>query len=134
MLNRLFGFLGWLGSLLVFTALGIWFVRPDLELVRRALAFAGLGCILLYSAAQWRQVARSFNRRQTRYGALAGTGLVLVLAVAIGLNYILARQNMRWDLTAARQFSLSDQTRRVLNSLERPLRICLLYTSDAADE
>ncbi len=129
MLNRIFGLLGWLGSILVFTAVGIWFVRPDLESLRRVLALAGLACILLYSAAQWRQVARSFNRRQTRYGALAGTGLVLVLLVTTGLNYVLARQNVRWDLTAARQFSLSDQTRRVLGSLERPLRI-LVFARD----
>ncbi|SVC66964.1 uncharacterized protein METZ01_LOCUS319818, partial [marine metagenome] len=56
MLNRIFGLLGWLGSILVFTAVGIWFVRPDLESLRRVLALAGLACILLYSAAQWRQV------------------------------------------------------------------------------
>ena len=36
MLNRLFGALGWLGSILVFMAVAIRFVRPDLELLRRA--------------------------------------------------------------------------------------------------
>jgi ABC-type uncharacterized transport system involved in gliding motility auxiliary subunit len=123
MLNRIFGSLGWLGSILVFTAVGVWFVRPDLEPLRRVLAFAGLACILLYGAGQWRQVARSFERRQTRYGALAGTGLVLVLAIIVALNFVLSRQNTRWDLTAAQQYSLSDQTRRVLTSLSEPVRI-----------
>ena len=123
MLNRLFGSLGWLGSILVFTAVGIWFVRPDLEQLRRVLAFAGLASLLLYLAGQWRQVARSFERRQTRYGTLAGTGVVLVLAIIVALNYVLARQNTRWDLTAAQQYSLSDQTQRVLEGLESPIRI-----------
>ena len=123
MLNRLFGSLGWLGSILVFTAVGIWFVRPDLEQLRRVLAFAGLAGLLLYLAGQWRQVARSFERRQTRYGTLAGTGVVLVLAIIVALNYVLARQNTRWDLTAAQQYSLSDQTQRVLEGLESPIRI-----------
>ena len=123
MLNRLFGALGWLGSILVFMAVAIWFVRPDLEQLRRVLAFAGLASILLYLASQWRQVGRSFERRQTRYGTLAGTGIVLVLVIIVALNYVLARQNKRWDLTAARQYSLSDQTRRVLESLEAPVRI-----------
>ena len=123
MLNRLFGSLGWLGSILVFTAVAIWFVRPDLEQLRRVLAFAGLASILLYLAGQWRQVARSFERRQTRYGTLAGTGVVLVLAIIVALNYVLARQNTRWDLTAAQQYSLSDQTQRVLEGLESPIRI-----------
>ena len=123
MLTRLFGALGWLGSILVFTAVAVWIVRPDLDTLRRVLAFAGLASILLYGAGHWRQVGRSFERRQTRYGTLAGTSAVLVLAIIGALNYVLARQNMRWDLTAAQQYSLSDQTRRVLDSLTAPVRI-----------
>ena len=123
MLNRLFGALGWLGSILVFTAVAVWYVLPDLEQLRQVLASAGLASILLYLAGQWRQVARSFERRQTRYGTLAGTGIVLVLVIIVALNYVLARQNKRWDLTAGRQYSLSDQTRQVLESLEAPVRM-----------
>ena len=129
MLNKLFGALGWLGSLLVFAAVGVWLVRPELEPLRRTLALAGLGCILVYGAGHWRQAARSFERRQTRYGALAGTGLVLGLVVLVAVNYVLARQNKRWDLTAAQQYSLSDQTRRILTSLESPVRI-LVFTRE----
>ncbi|MDA1094566.1 MAG: Gldg family protein [Acidobacteria bacterium] len=123
MLNRLLGALAWLGSLLVFVAVGVWLVRPELEPLRQTLAIAGLACILVYGAGHWRQAARSFERRQTRYGALAGAGLLLGLVVLVALNYVLARQNKRWDLTAAQQYSLSDQTRRVLTSLESPVRI-----------
>ena len=123
MLNRLFGALGWLGSILVFAAVAVWFIRSDLETLRRVLAFAGLASILLYGAGQWRQVARAFERRQTRYGTLAGTGIVLVLTIIVAINYLLARQNTRWDVTAAQQYSLSDQTRRVLASLGAPIRI-----------
>ena len=123
MLNRLFGALGWLGSILVFAAVAVWFVRSDLETLRRVLAFAGLLSILLYGAGQWRQVVRAFERRQTRYGTLASAGIVLVLTIIVAINYVLARQNTRWDLTAAQQYSLSDQTRRVLDSLTAPIRI-----------
>ena len=59
-----------------------------------------------------------FQRRQARYGTLAASGVVLGLAILVAANYILARQNKRWDLTAAQQYSLSDQTVRVLESLE----------------
>ena len=123
MLNRIFGFLGWAGSLLVFAAVLAWLVAPDLEAMRRTLALAGLACILLYGAAHWRQVGRSFERRQTRYGALAGTSILLVAAIVVAVNYVLARQNLRWDLTAGGQYSLSDQTRQVLDTLAGPVRI-----------
>ena len=118
MLNRLFGLLGWLGSIFVFAAVAVWLVRPELEPLRRSLAFAGLACILVYGAGHWRQAVRSFDRRQTRHGTLAGAGLLLGLVVLVALNYLLARQNTRWDLTAAQQYSLSDQTRRLLDGLD----------------
>ncbi len=123
MLNRILGFLGWFGSLLVFVAVGVWIVRPDLDTLRRTLAFAGLANILLYGAGHWRQVLRSFERKQTRYGLFAGTGVILALAILSGLNWMLSRQNHRWDLTAAQQYSLSDQTRQVLETLPAPVRI-----------
>ena len=123
MLNRIFGFLGWIGSILVFAAVLAWLVIPDQESLRRTLALAGLACIVLYGAGHWRGVRRSFERRQTRYGALAGTSILLVVAIVAALNYVLARQNQRWDLTAGGQYSLSDQTRQVLDTLAAPVRI-----------
>lgn len=123
MLNRIFGFLGWTGSLLVFAAVLAWLAAPDLEPLRRTLALAGLACILLYGAGHWREVRRAFGRRQTRYGALAGTSILLAAAIVVAVNYVLARQNLRWDLTAGGQYSLSDQTRQVLDTLPGPVRI-----------
>lgn len=124
MLNRILGFLGWTGALLVFAAVLAWLFGPEVpDSLRRTLAAAGLVCILLYGAGHWRQVQRSFGRRQTRYGALAGASVLLVLAIVVALNYVLARQNRRWDLTAGGQYSLSDQTRRVLDTLAAPVRI-----------
>lgn len=123
MLNRILGFFGWIGSLLVLAAVLTWLVGPELTALRRTLALAGLACIVLYGAGHWRGVRRAFGRRQTRYGALAGTSVLLALTVVVALNYVLARQNRRWDLTAGGQYSLSDQTRQVLDTLAGPVRI-----------
>lgn len=123
MLNKILGFLGWTGSILVLAAVLAWLVSPELAALRRTLALAGLACIVLYGAGHWRQVGRSFARRQTRYGALAGASVLLVLTIVTALNYVLARQNRRWDLTAGGQYSLSDQTRQVLDTLAGPVLI-----------
>ena len=48
-------------------------------------------------------------------------------ASSIAVNYIGARQNKRWDLTANKAFSLSDQTRNVLDGAR--LRRCRSWCS-----
>lgn len=123
MLKRIASIAGWLGTALVFGAVAIRFLRPEWERYAYWGAWAGLVCVLVYSLAQWRDVASMFGRRQARLGALSAASVLIVLGILVGLNYIGTRQNKRWDLTTTKQFSLSDQTRKVLQSLDSPLNI-----------
>ena len=123
MLNRILSFVGWLAMLLVMAALGIRFGRPAWEQYAYYLAWAGLVCALAYTLGQWREIANVFSRRQARYGTLAGVSILVVLGILVAINYIGARQNKRWDLTANKQFSLSDQSRNVVAKLDSPLQV-----------
>src|SRR5262249_25706997 len=49
----------------------------------------------------------------------------------VALNYLAGRHNKRWDLTAAKQFELSDQTRKVLQGLQKPVHMKVFDRSDA---
>src|SRR6476659_4571675 len=130
MLKRVLGLLGWLGVALVFAAVAIRFARPEWQQSFRTLALAGLACTLLYILSQWREVARSFSGRQARLGSLAAASVGVVLAILFAINYLASRHNKRWDLTAAKQFSLSDQTKKVLQGLQKPLHIRVFDRSD----
>ncbi len=123
MVNRILSLVGWLGTALVFVAVAIRFGYPAKEQWAYYLAWAGLVCVLAYTLGQWREVARIFARRQARYGTLAATSVLVVLGILVAINYIGARQNRRWDLTANKQFSLSDQTRNVLSKLDSPMQV-----------
>src|ERR1700704_2879724 len=123
MLNRILSFVGWVAMLLVMAALGIRFGRPAWEQYAYYLAWAGLVCALAYTLGQWREIANVFSRRHARYGTLAGVSILVVLGILIAINYIGARQNKRWDLTANKQFSLSDQSKNVIAKLDAPLQI-----------
>lgn len=129
MLKRVLGLLGWLGVALVFAAVAIKFLRPEWAWYSR-LAIAGLVCTLLYILSQWREMARAMSGREARFGSLAVASIVIVLAILVALNYLAARHNKRWDLTAAKQFTLSEQTRKVLQSVEKPVRIKVFATSE----
>ena len=108
---------------LVAAAVVVKFGLPARDQYVPYLAWAGLVCLLAYTLSQWREIAGMFSRRQARYGTLLVLSVVVVLAILVAINYIGSRQNKRWDLTAAKQFSLSDQTRNYLGKLDSPLHI-----------
>src|SRR5687768_11093180 len=133
MLKRILGLLGWLGVALVLAALAIRILKsgePEWQRWATGLALTGLVCTLLYMLSQWRDIARSFSGRGARFGSLATASVLVVLAILVAINYLGLRRNKRWDLTAAKQYSLSEQTRSVLRSLERPVSIKVFAESN----
>ena len=123
MLKRILGLLGWLGVALVFAAVAITFLKPEWQQYKNGLAIAGLVCTLLYILSQWREIGQAFAGRQARFGTLAVASVAVVLAILVAINYLSTRHNRRWDLTGAKQFSLSDQTKKVLADLKEPVQV-----------
>ena len=132
MVKRILGLLGWLGVVFVFSALAISQLRPEWTWFR-GLAIAGLVCTLLYVLSQWREIGREFSGRQARYGSLAAASILVVLAILAGINYLAGRHNKRWDLTAARQYTLSDQTKKVLQGLGKPVKATVFARTEDFD-
>lgn len=129
MLRRLLNLLGWLGAVLVIAALALRILKPEMSQVYRGLAIAGLVVTLLYLLSQWREIGRSFTRRQVRYSAISLGSVLVVLAILVGINWIASRQSKRWDLTAGGQYTLSDQTSKILGSLKEPIKVKVFATS-----
>ena len=123
MMNRILSLIGWLGTGMVFVAVAIRFGYPAKEQWAFYLAWGGLVCVLAYGLGQWREIAKVFSRRQTRYGTLMGVSILVVLGILVAINYIGTRQNKRWDLTANKQFGLSDQSRTVVSKLDAPMQV-----------
>lgn len=129
-IKRILDIIGWIGFALVLAAVAIRFGWPAKDQYATYAAWAGLVCVLVYTLGQWREIAAVFSHRQARYGTLALTSVLVVLGILVAINYIGARQNKRWDVTANRQFSLSDQTRTVLARLDSPLQITVFAKED----
>lgn len=130
MVQRILGILGWIGTVLVFGAVAVrlssWTsvtLPPQADRYAVYAAWAGLTCVLLYAAGQWREAATFFKRRQARYGSLATASVLIALGLLIAINFIANRQKKRWDLTANQQFSLSEQTVKLLRGLDAPVKL-----------
>ena len=120
MLNRIFSIIGWLG-----TALVLGRGRHPVRSCRRGISTrpiwrgpASSACSL-YIASQWREIVGFFSSRQAATARSPRRACSSSLGILVAVNYIGKRQNKRWDLTATKQFSLSDQSRNVLRSWTR---------------
>ena len=123
MLKRIAGILGWVGTAAVAVAVYIRLFKSDWAQYGVYAAWAGLVLVVLYLLSQWKETAASMSRRQTRLSTIAFTSVVVVLGLLVAVNYLSSRRNKRWDLTANQAYSLSPQTRQILDKLDAPLKV-----------
>jgi gliding motility-associatede transport system auxiliary component len=91
--------------------------KPDYYLI------AGAALILTHLLLRFEDITRHVGRRQMKYGANT-TVLVLVVLASLGLmNYLVFRHTKRWDLTKGQRYSLSDQTKKILQGLKEDVTI-----------
>ena len=122
-MNRILSILSYVGMALVFGALALRiFGRPEWNQYAVWASWAGLALVLIYTLGQWREIVAYFRRRNARYGAIASVSVLVVLGILVAANYLSAKQNKRWDLTANRQYSLSEQTVKLLRELNAPVK------------
>ena len=132
-MQKVANILGWLGTAAVVVSLVLRFqtARPEWVAYSSWAAYVGLVLILFYAAANWREITGGgFSRRQARLGAIAATSVVLVLGILAALNYLSNRRSYRWDLTENKEFSLSDQTKQILQKLDAPVQMLVFDQQD----
>src|SRR3954451_1265440 len=101
MLNRILSILSWVGIALLLVAvairlgpgLGLNFIKPEWDRYAMYAFWGGVVLVILYTLGQWREIGTYFQRRNARYGAIAGASVLIMLAILIAVNYLSARQN-----------------------------------------
>lgn len=129
-MKQLLAVLGWVGVALVAAAVVIRFTQPELLVWSQRLAIAGLVVTLLYTLAQWREIGRSFQGKNAKYGSMTVGSVLLVLGILVAVNWISNRQNKRWDFTETKQYSLSDQSKKVVQGLKAPVNVKVFHAAD----
>jgi ABC-type uncharacterized transport system involved in gliding motility auxiliary subunit len=131
-LKRLVDFLAPLGFILAVAAVAWSRINPFGKALPGELRYyliAALALVLAHLVLRFEDVLRLVGRRQLKYG---GNTLVLVLAVLgilAGVNYVVARNTQRFDLTKDQRYSLSDQTRKVVSGLQQDVKITYFQRS-----
>jgi ABC-type uncharacterized transport system involved in gliding motility auxiliary subunit len=66
---------------------------------------------------------RRFTARQTKYTVYVTVYIAIIVAVLVLANFLAQRYNKSYDSTATKQFSLSDQTVKVIKNLKQDVQV-----------
>ena len=71
--------------------------------------------------------------RQTKYGAFVVLYTVVILAVLVAVNWLANGHSKTLDVTSNKQFTLSDETKKVAGGLKKPVNFYYFDKSDQYD-
>ncbi|HEX4275885.1 MAG TPA: GldG family protein [Bryobacteraceae bacterium] len=71
--------------------------------------------------------------RQTRYGAFIALYIVVIIAIIITANWLADHHNKTLDVTANKQYTLSDQTKKITGNLKKDVTVYYFDKSDSYD-
>ncbi len=131
--DRLKAPLAGLGLVLLLAAAGYYLVFAAFDNPMRIMLAAGILLLGIAIAIDPEAVWGRLNTRGSLYGGNTLALAALFLGVLGLLNVLGARRHERWDLTASKQFSLSDETVKVIEQLNRPIQITGFFSNEQAD-
>ncbi len=120
------------GAVLVLASLFVGAYYPAQKAVLWILAGTGAACLLGFVIAERRLLARAPASRAARHGANAVAITLALLGILVILNVLAIRHNAKWDLTAEKLYTLSDQTVKVLRNLDRDVTVTAFF-ADAGE-
>ncbi|MBI4595881.1 MAG: GldG family protein [Candidatus Tectomicrobia bacterium] len=129
-LNSLKVTLAVLGLISLFASGAIYFFLPNLRVSLWGLCALGLMLLFLYVLSSFHEIKLAFLGRHGRYGANTLFMVIAFITLVALVNFLGATNYRRLDLTAASQFTLTPQTKRVLKELQQPVKAMGFFPDD----
>jgi hypothetical protein len=122
--DKIIGIVGavlFLFSLVLYSIENIWGTFNWITLL---LGVAGIGYfVFIY----YKNREKGISKRSIRYGSNALVQVVIVIGIMGFLAFITTRQNFRSDWTANKLYSPADQTEKILDGLDKEVRVTAFY-------
>lgn len=135
-LKRLSLLIGVIGILTLAIGLGLTRRGESLHETAELLQVSGwivLGVALTAFVIAWREGIYGFSQtRQARYGANAIVLSLSFIGIVVLLNYLAYRHDAKFDLTANKTFTLSEQTHQIVSELQQEVKITAFYRATHA--
>jgi ABC-type uncharacterized transport system involved in gliding motility auxiliary subunit len=112
---------------LVFWGIILYLFQSILSPYAPYFILSGLGCLVIYFWGNFGQIKRFFAQRSAKWGANTALMILLLLAIISLVEIISYRNNKRWDLTENKRFTLSPQTKKILQDLKQDIQVTAFF-------
>lgn len=123
-------FIGIAGGFFILTGLVFYFITSILSTISIILLVIGLLAIIVYGIINLEVLKTLLTSRSAKFSTNAIISALIILGILILINFIAQELNLRIDTTEAKQFSLSDQTKKIIASLQDDLRFTAFFKSN----
>jgi ABC-type uncharacterized transport system involved in gliding motility auxiliary subunit len=123
-----------LGGLALMAGLIWWLVVKTFGVGPKVLVVIGAVAIVYALVVNFRGLVASFKERRTVSGLNTILFATMVFGILVLLNYMAVRHHARYDASKSKQYSLSDQSIRVIKSLSQDVHMLAFFTPEYPDQ
>ncbi len=116
-----------LGALCLLYGLGVIYIENHFSKPTVIISLIGLACILVCFLELRKFAQKSAIVSQWQKYAFIALIIVSLLALLVGINYLSYRYNVRWDITKAKQHTLTKSTSTIIKGIGREVKIVAFY-------
>ncbi|HZT05652.1 MAG TPA: Gldg family protein [Chloroflexota bacterium] len=132
-LDRARGPLALVSGLALLVAAGSALVAGEFSVLSRLALAVAILCFGMYIAIDPAKAWGNVTSRESQYGSNAFVMCLAMIGILALVNVLANRYHERWDLTAQRDFSLSEATLKLLADLPAPVHATAYFSSSLPD-
>ena len=121
-------YIGLLGLACIIVSGVAWAIQMTFGTLSAVFSIVGLVCLLVYLVLDFKRVQAQLSKRSVKYGANTTIMILIVMAIVILVETISSRHNIQFDLTKNKRYTLSDQTRKLLEAMEKDVNVLAFFT------
>ncbi len=129
MMKKYAGLFGLSGLLFMLVGLVAYSIYLKINAVVGAALGLGLVLLIAFVVLRFQAIKTGLSSRSAKFGSNAALMTLLLLGILIVVNIFAARFSYRYDATAAKVFSLSEQTRKVMKGLKHDVKVIGFFKS-----
>lgn len=101
-----------------------------LQTYMAVLVWAGLLCLLFFFYVSFSDIKSTLSGRSAKYGANTAIMTGVFVALLIFTVFMSIKYKAKWDMTATKRYTLSNQTLKLLGSLKKDIEAVAFYRGD----